>query len=113
MDNKKEFGTLINLSRKVGQAFCDKDTFEETSSKKIVQKWKYKDATFRMDFPKTTSDEIAIKNCYALMRVKLKEMNLEAPSESSMRLVSNYAKIEELILLDELWEELNTNGGSP
>jgi len=26
-----------------------------------------------------------------------------------MRLVSNFAKVEELILLDELWEELDAN----
>jgi hypothetical protein len=113
MGSKKEVDTLINLSRKVGKAFCNKDTFEETSSKNIAQKWKYKDATFRMDFPKTTSDEIEIENCYALMRMRLKEINLEAPSESSMRLVSNYAKMEELILLDELWEELSANEESP
>jgi hypothetical protein len=112
MRSKKEIDTLINLSRKVGQAFCDKDTFEEVSSKTIVQKWKYKDSIFRIDFPKNTSDKIAIESCYALMKMKLRKINLKAPSESSMRLVSNYAKVEELILLDELWEELSANDGS-
>ena len=43
------------------------------------------------------------------MRKKLRELNLEAPSESSMRLVSNFTKVEELMLLDELWEELDAN----
>ena len=46
------------------------------------------------------------------MRKKLRKLNLEAPSESSMRLVSNFAKVEELILLDELWEELDANNKS-
>jgi len=46
------------------------------------------------------------------MRKKLRELNLGAPSESSMRLVSNFAKVEELILLDELWEELDANNKS-
>ena len=41
MSNKKEINTLIDLSRKVGQAFCNKDTYEETSSNQIVQEWKY------------------------------------------------------------------------
>ena len=110
MSNKKEIDTLIDLSRKVGQAFCNKDTYyEETSSNQIVQEWKYQDTTFRMNFPKTSIDEIAIKNCYAQMRRKLREVNLEAPSESSLRLVSNFAKVEELLLLDELWEELGAN----
>ena len=67
---------------------------------------------FRMNFQKTQSDEIAIENCYAQMRKKLRELNLGAPSESSMRLVSNFAKVEELILLDELWEELDANNQS-
>ena len=40
------------------------------------------------------------------MRRKLSEINLEAPSESCMRLVDNYAKVEELALLDELCEGL-------
>jgi len=31
MDDKKELNNLINLSIKIGQAFCDEDTFEETS----------------------------------------------------------------------------------
>ena len=109
MSNKKEIDTLIDLSRKVGQAFCNKDTYEETSSNQIVQELKYQDTTLRMNFPKTSIDEIAIKNCYAQMRRKLREVNLEAPSESSLRLVSNFAKVEELLLLDELWEELGAN----
>ena len=110
MSNKKEIDTLIDLSRKVGQAFCNKDTYyEETSSNQIVQEWKYQDTTFRMNFPKTSIDEIAIKNCYVQKRRKLREVNLEAPSESSLRLVSNFAKVEELLLLDELWEELGAN----
>ena len=46
------------------------------------------------------------------MRKKLRELNLGAPSESSMRLVSNFAKVEELILLDELWEELGASDES-
>ena len=65
-----------------------------------------------MNFPKTSIDEIAIKNCYAQMRRKLREVNLEAPSESSLRLVSNFAKIEELLLLNESWEELGANDES-
>ena len=112
MSNKKEIDTLIDLSRKVGQAFCNKDTYEETSSNQIVQEWKYQDTTFRMNFPKTSIDEIAIKNCYAQMRRKLREIKLEAPSESSLRLVSNFTKVEELLLLDELWEELGANDES-
>ena len=63
-------------------------------------------------FEKSQSDEIAIENCYAQMRKKLRELNLGAPSESSMRLVSNFAKVEELILLDELWEEFDANSQS-
>ena len=43
------------------------------------------------------------------MRRKLREIKLEAPSESSLRLVSNFTKVEELLLLDELWEELGVN----
>jgi hypothetical protein len=109
MNDKKEVNTLINLSRKVGQAFCDEDTFEETSSNDVVQKWKYKGDLFRIDFPKNSSDEIRIKNCYAQMKKKLIEINLEPPSESSMRLVSNFAKAEELVVLDELWEELGVD----
>ena len=113
MSNKKEIDTLIDLSRKVGQAFCNKDTYyEETSSNQIVQEWKYQDTTFRMNFPKTSIDEIAIKNCYVQKRRKLREVNLEAPSESSLRLVSNFAKIEELLLLNESWEELGANDES-
>ena len=46
------------------------------------------------------------------MRKKLREIILEAPSESSMRLVSNFAKTEELVLLDELWEELGSDNKS-
>ena len=65
-----------------------------------------------MNFPKIPSDEITIKNCYAQMRRKLREINLEAPSESSMRMVSNFLKAEELVLLDELWEELGTDDES-
>jgi hypothetical protein len=34
MSNKKEIDTLIDLSRKVGQAFCNKDTY---SMKKHLQ----------------------------------------------------------------------------
>ena len=87
-------------------------TFEETSSKDIVQKWKYQGDIFEMPFLKNSTDKVTIKNCYAQMRKKLRELNLGAPSESSMRLVSNFAKVEELILLDELWEELDANSQS-
>ena len=62
-----------------------------------------------MSFPKNSIDKITIKNCYAQMRRKLREIKLEAPSESCMRLVDNYAKVEELVLLDELWEELGAD----
>ena len=55
MNNQKEINTLINLSRNVGQAFCDKDTFEETSSNQIVQKWKYRGVTFKIIFPEMNS----------------------------------------------------------
>ncbi|MBT6601540.1 MAG: hypothetical protein HOB32_07775 [Nitrospina sp.] len=109
MNNQKEINTLINLSRNVGQAFCDKDTFEETSSNQIVQKWKYRGVTFKIIFPESPSDGITVSNCYAEMRRQLREINLEAPSEFSMRLVSNYSKVAELVLLDELWEELGTD----
>ena len=112
MSTKREINTLIDLARKVGQAFCDKNTIKETSSGQITQEWKYQGAKFRMNFQKTQSDEIAIESCYAQMRKKLRELNLRAPSESSMRLVSNFAKVEELILLDELWEELDANNQS-
>ena len=112
MSTKREINTLIDLARKVGQAFCDKNTFKETSSGQIIQEWKYQGAKFRMNFQKTQSDEIAIENCYAQMRRKLREINLEAPSESSLRLVSNFTKVEELLLLDELWEELGANDES-
>ena len=112
MSTKRKINTLIDLARKVGQAFCDKNTFKETSSDQIIQEWKYQGAKFRINFPKTQSDEIAIENCYSQMRKKLRELNLGAPSESSMRLVSNFAKVEELILLDELWEELDANNQS-
>ena len=112
MSTKREINTLIDLARKVGQAFCDKNTFKETSSDQIIQEWKYQGAKFRMNFQKTQSDEIAIENCYAQMRRKLREVNLEAPSESSLRLVSNFTKVEELLLLDELWEELGANDES-
>ena len=61
MDDEKEVSSLINLSRKIGQAFCDEDTFEETSSNHVVQKWEYQGDTFKMTFPKTSSDERAIK----------------------------------------------------
>ncbi len=43
------------------------------------------------------------------MRKKLREGNFEAPSESSMRLVSNFAKAKELVLLYELWKELGND----
>jgi hypothetical protein len=112
MSDEKKINNLINLSRKIGQVFCDEDTFEETSSKDIVQKWKYQGNVFEMSFPRSSSDKIIIKNCYAQMRKKLKEISLEAPSESSMRLVSNFARAEELVLLDELWEELETDNES-
>ena len=112
MNDKKEINNLTNLSRKIGQAFCDEDTFEETYSKDIVQKWKYQGDVFKMSFPKNSTDKITIKNCYAQMRKKLREINLKAPSESSMRLVSNFAKVEELVLLDELWEELESDNES-
>jgi hypothetical protein len=107
MNDQKEINTLNNLSRNVGQAFCDKDTFEETSSNQIVQKWNYQGETLKIIFPKSPSDGITVKNCYAEVRRQLREINLEAPSESSMRLVSNYTKVAELVLLDELWEELS------
>ena len=29
MSTKREINTLIDLARKVGQAFCDKNTFKE------------------------------------------------------------------------------------
>jgi len=112
MDDKKELNNLINLSIKIGQALCDEDTFEETSSKDIVQKWKYQGDIFEMPFLKNSTDKVTIKNCYAQMRKKLREISLEAPSESSMRLVSNFAKTEELVLLDELWEELGSDNKS-
>ena len=112
MSTKREINTLIDLARKVGQAFCDKNTFKETSSGQIIQEWKYQGTKFRMNFQKTQSDEIAIENCYAQMRRKLREVNLEVPSESSLRLVSNFTKVEELLLLDELWEELGANDES-
>ena len=112
MSTKREINTLIDLARKVGQAFCDKNTFKETSSDQIIQEWKYQGTKFRMNFQKTQSDEIAIENCYAQMRRKLREINLEAPSESSLRLVSNFDKVEELLFLDELWEELGANDES-
>ena len=107
MNSKREINTLIDLARKVGQAFCDKNTFKEISSYQITQEWEYQGAKFRMNFQKNQSDEIAIESCYAQMKKKLRELNLVAPSESSMRLVSNFAKVEELVLLDELWEELD------
>ena len=106
---RKKINTLINLLRNIGKAFCNEGTFEESSSNDIVQKWKYRGDTFRMTFPKTPNDEITIKKCYAQIRMKLREKNLKASSESSMRLVGNYAKVEELVLLDELWEELDAN----
>jgi hypothetical protein len=112
MNDEEKMNNLINLSRKIGQAFCDEDTFEETSSKDIIQKWEYQGDAFKMSFKKNSCGKIAIRNCYAQMRKKLKEINLEAPSESSMRLVSNFAKAEELVLLDELWEELGTDNES-
>ena len=68
MNDKKEINNLTNLSRKIGQAFCDEDTFEETYSKDIVQKWKYQGDVFKMSSPKNSTDKITIKNCYAQMR---------------------------------------------
>ena len=112
MNTKKDMATLINLSRKFGQAFCDKDTFKEISSNHIVQQWKYQDNTFKITFPTTQSNKTTVNNYYAVLRRKLKEINLAAPSESSMRLVSNFAKVEELVLLDELWEELGADDES-
>ena len=112
MNSKKDMTTLINLSRKFGQAFCDKDTFEEISSNRIVQQWKYQSDTFKITFPTTQSNKTTINNYYAKLRRQLKEINLAAPSESSMRLVSNFARVEELVLLDELWEELGTDDES-
>ena len=106
MSNKKEIDTLIDLSRKVGQAFCDKNTFKETSSDQIIQEWKYQDTTFRMNFPKTSIDEIAIKNCYAQMRRKLKEIGLTPSPEFSVKLIGS-AEQEEL--LEEMWEHLGTD----
>jgi hypothetical protein len=112
MNTKKDMTTLINLSRKFGQAFCDKDTFEEISSNHIVQQWKYQSDAFKITFPTTQSNKTTVNNYYAKLRRKLKEINLAAPSESSMRLVSNFARVEELVLLDELWEELGTDDES-
>ena len=42
MSTKREINTLIDLARKVGQAFCDKNTFKETSSDQIIQEWNTK-----------------------------------------------------------------------
>ena len=112
MNIKKDMATLIDLSRKFGQTFCDKDTFEETSSNHIVQQWKYNSDTFIITFPTTHSNEITVTNYYAKLRRKLTEINLAAPTESSMRLVSNFARVVELVLLDELWEELGTDDES-
>ena len=89
--------------------FVNEDTFQESSSNGIVQKWKYRGDTFRMTFPKTPSDKTTIKNCYAQIRRKLREKNLNVPLESSIRLVGNYAKVEELVLLDKLWEEFGAD----
>jgi hypothetical protein len=112
MNTKKDMTTLINLSRKFGQAFCDKGTFKETSTNHIVQKWEYQGDIFKITFPTTQSNEITVNNYYENLRRKLKEINLTAPSESSMRLVSNFARVEELVLLDELWEELGADDES-
>ena len=112
MNIKKDMATLIDLSRKFGQTFCDKDTFEEISSNHIVQQWKYNSDTFIITFPTTQSNEITVTNYYAKLRRKLTKINLAAPTESSMRLVSNFARVEELVLLDELWEELGVDDES-
>ena len=98
---------LINLSRKIGQTFCDEYTFEETPSKDIARKWKYQGDVFKISSKK--SSIYKIRNYYAKMRKKLREGNFEAPSESSMRLVSNFAKAKELVLLYELWKELGND----
>ena len=89
--------------------FVNEDIFEESSSNDIVQKWKYQGDTFRMTFPKTPRDKTTIKNCYAQIRKTLRERNLNVPLEFSIRLVGNYAKVEELVLLDELWEEFGAD----
>jgi len=65
MSTKREINTLIDLARKVGQAFCDKNTFKETSSDQIIQEWKYQGAKFRMNFQTTQSDEIVIEMLHA------------------------------------------------
>ena len=56
MSTKRQINTLLDLARKVGQVFCDKNTFKETSSGQIIQEWKYQGAKFKMNFQKTQSD---------------------------------------------------------
>lgn len=106
MSLKKDINTLIKLSRKFGNSWCDVGTFKERQSKHIIHKWKYKGNPFMMTFPHSPGGQSTINNCYAQMRRKLREIGLSPPPEFSMRLMGS---VEQSQLLEEMWEHLGTD----
>ena len=105
MSKKKEINTLTKLTRKFGQSWCDVGTFKERQSNHLIMKWKYNGNPFMMTFPHTPSKS-AIRNCYAQVRRKLKEIGLDAPPEFSVKLMGS---VEQQELLEEMWKELGTD----
>ena len=105
MHNKKEFNTLIKLSRKLGENICDKGTFEERKSKHLVMKWKYKGNAFTHTFP-ASSKISSINHQYSKMRKNLRASGLEPPSKFTTRLIGS---VEQQELLEELWVHLGTD----
>ena len=106
MSKKKDINTLIKHARKLGERVSDAGTFKERKSKHLIMKWKYEGNPFMMTFPLTPSAPSAIKNCYAQMRRKLKEIGLTPSPEFSVKLIGS-AEQEEL--LEEMWEHLGTD----
>jgi len=103
--SRKDINTLIKLSRKLGESICDKGTFEERQSKRLIMKWKYKGNTFAHTFP-CASKTSSINRQYSQMRKNLRASGLEPPSEFTTRLTGS---LEQQELLEELWCHLGTD----
>ena len=107
MENSKyeyKINTLIKLTRKLGESICDKGTFEERQSKRLIMQWKYKGNTFVHAFP-SSSKTSSINHQYSQMRKNLRANGLEPPSEFNTRFIGS---VEQQELLEELWAHLGT-----
>ena len=123
MSKERDINTLIKLSRKLGNSWCDLGTFEEklitgtdlffgdiNKYEQVTHTWEYTGNLFMLEFPKTPTKSLmakyAVIDYYYQMRRKLKDIGL-SPPEFSTKLIGS---VEQQKVLEEMWEHIGTEG---